>query len=517
MGRISFKATQGVYLTYRNYPYKTPQVFGEFIDNSIQSFENNKNLLTVADSNYRLKVEIDFEWALDSDNVVKAKKITIRDNAAGMTEQQFEEAFDLANPRINRSGMNEYGVGMKAAASWLGNNWHVETTSITDNVTRVIDVDLLKITNENIEELESKDTINTGSTQHGTLFIIDGLWPENAIKKDDVKELIKSIASIYRYFIRRKEIQISIGEDILTFEDYEVLEAPSYKDLNGPDIKWTCPVATDDRRGHGISGFVALLKNTADEKRGVVIMRNHRVVMGFDPKDRTIGKDFIGQIGSNKYSRVFGELEITGFKVAFGKNQVNDPGLLEALCKQAAGKLYVNGINLLTQCDNYRKRTKKPIPTPPTPVPSGPTPAPTPIPPATPTPPNSALPAQQPTVPTPPVPSPTIPVIDILMATGNFKLNGKNYQFVMKPGTESSEMFWNDLSQKSSNVLLCKVNMDHPFFKSYGKPDKQVVAMMKALSIAKFKSSDIGPGTAINMMNEFNQIINTQETPDSDD
>lgn len=85
-------------------------------------------------------------------------------------------------------------------------------------------------------------------------------------QKSDIGELIKSIASIYRYFIRRKEIQISIGEEILTFEDYEVLEAPSYKDLDGPDIKWTCPVTTDDRRGHGISGFVALLKDTADEK-----------------------------------------------------------------------------------------------------------------------------------------------------------------------------------------------------------------------------------------------------------
>ena len=518
MGRISFKATQGVYLTYRSYPYKTPQVFGEFIDNSIQSFENNKNLLTVANPNYRLKVEIDFEWALDSDNVVKAKKITIRDNAAGMTEQQFEEAFDLANPEINRSGMNEYGVGMKAAASWLGNNWHIETTSITDGVTRVLDVDLTKITNDNIEELESNE-ISVPCSTHGTMFVIQELWPENAIKKDDVKELIKSIASIYRYFIRRKEIQISIGEDILTFEDYEVLEAPSYKDLNGPLIKWTCSVATDDRRGHGISGFVALLKDTADEKRGVVIMRNHRVVMGFDPKDRTIGKDFIGQIGSNKYRRVFGELEITGFKVAFGKNQVNDPGLLEALCKQAAGKLIVKDTNLLTQCDKYRK-AKKPSPTLPMPVPPGSTPVPTPIPPVslTPTPPTPAPtgPPQH-TVHITPVPSPTIPVTGTLMTTGKFKLNGETYKFVMKHGTESSEMFWNDLSQKSSNVLLCKVNMDHPFFKSYGKPDKQVVAMMKALSIAKFKSSYIGPGTAINMMNEFNQIINTQEAPDSDD
>lgn len=516
MGKISFKATQGVYLTYRSYPYKAPQVFGEFIDNSIQSFENNKNLLTVADPDYLLKVEINIEWAMDTDNVVKANKITIRDNAAGMTASQFAEAFDLANPRINRSGMNEYGVGMKAAASWLGNNWHVETTSITDNVTRVLDVDLTKITEENILELESKDTIDPVA-KHGTVFIIHGLWPENAVKKSDIGDLIKSIASIYRYFIRRKEIQISIGEEILTFEDYEVLEAPSYKDLDGPDIKWTCPVTTDDRRGHGISGFVALLKDTADEKRGVVIMRNHRVVMGFDPKDRTIGKEFIGQIGSNKYRRVFGELEITGFKVAFGKNQVNDPGLLEALCKQAAGKLIVKGTNLLTQCDKYRKRSKKPTPTPTTPVPPTPTQVPTPVPPTTPIPSTPAPLTPQPQVPASPAPiAPSLSSADTL-ATGKFKVNSNLYQFIMKPGTESSEMFWNDLSQKSNYVLLCKVNTEHPFFKSYGKPDKQLIAMMKALSIAKFKSSITGLSTAINMMNEFNQIINTQETPDSND
>lgn len=507
MGKISFKATQGVYLTYRNYPYKTPQVFGEFIDNSIQSYENNKNLLTVADPNYRLKVEIDIEWARDSDNVVKAKKITIRDNAAGMTEQQFQEAFDLANQRINRSGMNEFGVGMKAAASWLGNNWHIETTSVTDNTTRVLDVDLTEITNNNIEELESKETI-VPNAFHGTVFVVDGLWSENAIKKDNLDDLAKSIASIYRYFIRRKEILISIGEEILSFEDYDVLVAPSYKDPNGSAIKWYCPVSTDDRRGHGISGFVALLKDTADEKRGVVIMRNHRVVMGFDPKDRTIGKDFIGQIGSNKYRRVFGELEITGFTVAFGKNQVNDPDLLEALCKQAAGKLIVQGVNLLTQCDKYRKKTKtapksisqsKPtesLVVPPKAAPAKPA--------------NPTLwpDTSQPTSAS--VEQHTITPTEV-MTKGQFKLDGVEYQVIMKPGNDSSELFWNDLSQKSSNVLICRVNTNHPFFKSYGAPDKQMIAIMKALSIAKFKSSITGLGTAINMMNEFNQILNTQE------
>lgn len=65
MAKISFKATQGVYLTYKNYPYKAAQVFGEFIDNSIQSFESNKSQLLNSDPHFVLRVDIGFEWAVD--------------------------------------------------------------------------------------------------------------------------------------------------------------------------------------------------------------------------------------------------------------------------------------------------------------------------------------------------------------------------------------------------------------------------------------------------------------------
>lgn len=502
---ISFRATQGVYLTYKSYTYKAPQVFGEFIDNAIQSYEDHKNLLTVDDPHFKLKVEIEIEWYMDSDSVVKAKKITIRDNAAGMTAERFAIAFDLANPDAARTGMNEFGVGMKAAASWLGNKWHIETTSVTDKVTRVLDVNLTEICNNDIRELESKETI-IPDAPHGTTIVIEELWDENVIKKNSVEELNKSIASIYRYFLRRKELQISVGEEILDFEDYEVLEAPSYKDPDGESIKWKCNVTTADTKGHSLSGFVALLKDTKDERRGVVIMRNHRVVLGFDPKDRTIGKEFMGQIGSAKYRRVFGELEITGFKVAFGKNQVNDQDLLEALCTQAAGKLKLNGVSLLTQCDKYKSR-KKPAPQPtptPTPTPEPPVPGPEPVPtPPEPTPVPTPTPGQ---TSTPPSPTPVG-----VIASGRFRFGGVSYQIILKNSSESPELFWNDLSQKSSNILICKVNLSHPFFRSFGRPERQTIAMIKALSIAKFKATIDSAGSATAMMNEFNQIINSQE------
>ena len=511
MAKISIKAKQGVYLTYRNYTYTAAQVFGEFIDNAIQSNEDHKNQLKSMTPNHQLRVDISVEWYQDpNDKIVKAKSISIQDNAAGMTSDLFAHAFNLADDEVTRKGMNEFGIGMKAASAWLGNKWRVETTSIVDNITRILEVNLTDVAKNQIEELDSLE-ITDPLRKHGTIISISELWPENVIKKDSVGDLIKNIASIYRYFIRNNEIRIYFEEQLLTFEEYNVLKAPSYKDPDGEEIEWKKSVSIDDHNGHTISGFVALLKDMSDEKRGVVFTRNNRVVLGFDPKDRTVGKDFIGQIGSRKYRRVFGELEISGFSVAFGKNKLNDMDLLEALCKGVAGKLKINGASLLTQADKYKaKAGKKPVPpTPPAPAPIPPVPAPpAPVPPTPPVP----VPPTPPTppTPTPPTPTPPTPVPhDDKLDEGNFSINGVDYSVEVIRGTESDEVFWNDLSQIINKKLICKINTKHPFFVKYGQPTQSIIYLFKALSIAKFKSMSHGSGKISDMMNEFNAIINT--------
>lgn len=504
MAEIDIEVKQGVLETYHNYPYKSPQVFGEFIDNAIQSFEDNKNILT-GNPDYKLKVAITIEWATSADNVVRAKTITIEDNSAGMTKEKFADAFKSADRTTTRIGMNEFGMGMKVAACWLGKKWRVETKSLAEHETHILDIDVEKISRENLKTLPSQETIEP-DRKHGTKIIINDMWSQTQIKKDSEDYLIKGIASIYRYFIRRGEIEISVNDNILTFDKYEVLKASPYTDLDAPEIEWTSNVTLQMGK-FGVSGYVSLLKDMDEEKRGVVIMRNHRVVMGFDPADRTIGKSFMGQIGSNKYRRVFGELEVTGFEVAFGKNQVIDLEQLEALMKVVAGKLKVNGVNLLTQCDKYKKKARKPTPSP-TPAP---TPMPTPAPTPTPAPEPPVVPgggANIPT-PTPATPQPT----SQFPKEGKFKFGGIDYKIKMEEGTESAELFWNDLSQKSENILLCKVNMHHPFFEAYGKPTKALMALIKALSIAKFKAT-IDSSSASAMMNDFNQIISSQEVQD---
>lgn len=519
MAKISFKATQGVYLTYKNYPYKAAQVFGEFIDNSIQSWESNKTQLLNSDPRFVLRVDIDVDWENDPvDNVVRATKYTIVDNAAGMTGEKFSEAFNLADKNVTREGMNEFGIGMKAASAYLGNKWLIETKSITDNVSRLVDVDITKISDEDIEELDSLETIDD-SKIHGTSITISEVWPDTAIEHAEKEKLVKNIASIYRYYLRRGELQLYFDGQLLSFNDYEVLVAPAHNDSEGAAITWKKNVEVDDRKGHKISGFIGLLKDMSDEKHGVVFLRNHRVVMGFDPEDRTVGKCFIGQIGSNKYRRVFGELDITGFKVSFGKNQVNNQSLLESLCEGAVGKLKINGVSLLTQGDKYRsKKRKQPTPpSPPVPTPPSPVPTPTPTPPApTPTP-NPPAPTPTPTppgpAPVPPVPPQPSPSTEVL-TKGKFTFDGVNYTIKVVPGNESNELFWNDYAQIGNQVIVCKVNLEHPFFAAFGKPDKTTLQLIKALSIAKYKTINNEGGSVTDMMNEFNDIINNQSVSD---
>lgn len=505
MEEIDIEVKQGILETYHNYPYKSPQVFGEFIDNSIQSFEDNKNVLTT-DQNYVLRVNIDIEWEEGDDHIVRAKTIIIEDNSAGMTIDKFKEAFKSADHSTIRMGMNEFGMGMKVAACWLGAKWRVETKSIAEDIVHSLEIDVKKVSRENIKKLPSRDFVDSNRT-HGTRIIISDMWPQTQIKKDNLEDLTKGIASIYRYFLRRKEVQIYICDQALCFDTYPVLEAPSYLNPQGPTIKWNCPVTMQFQK-YTITGFVALLPSMDDDKRGVVIMRNHRVVMGFAPEDRTVGKMFSGQAGSAKYRRVYGELEISGFEVAFGKNQIIDIDQLESLLEMVAGKLKLNGTNLLTQCMKYKK-PKKDNPTPPVVPPVVPPvtpPTPPTIPPSTP-----VTPVTPPSTPVTPPATPVAPSDPSLLSTGKFKFGGNDFSIQVKSGNESSELFWNDLSKIGEKTLICKVNTTHPFFSVYGQPTKQVLAMVKALSIAKYKATVDSNNSASAMMNEFNSIINNQE------
>lgn len=93
--------------------YKAWFAMAEFIDNSIQSFAANRaKLKELNGSNFKLVINISIDPSGPG-------KITITDNAAGISEHDFPRAFRAAHVPTDRTGLSEFGIGMKSAAGLL--------------------------------------------------------------------------------------------------------------------------------------------------------------------------------------------------------------------------------------------------------------------------------------------------------------------------------------------------------------------------------------------------------------
>jgi hypothetical protein len=80
-------------------------------------------LQSVEGTDFRLKVAIELSAA-------GSGEITVTDNAAGISAADFPRAFRAAQVPADRSGLSEFGMGMKSAACWFCENWSVRTKAL---------------------------------------------------------------------------------------------------------------------------------------------------------------------------------------------------------------------------------------------------------------------------------------------------------------------------------------------------------------------------------------------------
>ena len=82
--KINIRPTTGVYATYKNIKYDPWTAIAEFVDNSTQSYYDNKKKLKETKYWKHLNVEIIYEK-----DAVNGDKLIIRDNAYGMDFHDF--------------------------------------------------------------------------------------------------------------------------------------------------------------------------------------------------------------------------------------------------------------------------------------------------------------------------------------------------------------------------------------------------------------------------------------------
>ena len=174
-------------------PNTPSHVLAEFVDNALQSFRDKKEVLNSLDSNYRLRIDIDFDWDVTKNLV---RMISVTDNAGGIDAHNFTKAFKLANTPDNNQGLNEFGMGLKTAALWLGNEWSVKTSALGEDVSRSVTFNLDKVLADSLTKLVVR-TEEANESDHFTTIKILNPTPKAPTKKA-LERIRTELSSIYR-------------------------------------------------------------------------------------------------------------------------------------------------------------------------------------------------------------------------------------------------------------------------------------------------------------------------------
>ena len=303
--------------------YKAWYAIAEFVDNSTESFYSNESeLLRSGITSVTVKIQYDFEK-----NV-----LTIIDDAFGMELDDFSRAVLLDSKPDRQGGRNEFGMGLKTAASWFGNVWSVTSTQFgsTNKYHTEVNIQELKDKKANTVRIK-KETCS--EDEHGTTIVI-----RDVTKKIDAArtkgKIIKLLESMYRRDLNSGKVNIWFNDAPLHFDEYGCLKFRDKIWKNELDFSFEF-----DGMHHHINGFVGILANGGFGKAGFALFRRGRVVIGGE--DQNYKPEYIfGQAQSPIAHKLFGELDLDDFPVNQAKDGfVWDDGLEIAFLETLKSKI----------------------------------------------------------------------------------------------------------------------------------------------------------------------------------
>ncbi len=309
MKTVSIATKPLVYSTFRYINNKAWNALAEYVDNSIQSFENHREDLKRMNPGGKVCVKIQID-----DN-----KITIEDNAWGIDELHYEKAFELANIPLDASGLNEFGMGMKVSSIWLSNYWTVETTAYGERVKKTVSFDLKEV----VDQQETHLDVIEKPAPYNDHYTIVTLQQLSQNKPKQLATLKKHLASIYTKYIRDGILELIINGEVQKYEPLKILVASPVQYPDKPAIEWRQEVKFEAGK-YKVNGFIGVLETmSTSADNGFLLFRRGRTI-GSSGEDKYRPKELCGGVGSPQFKRIFGELELEGFDVSFTKNSFQE-------------------------------------------------------------------------------------------------------------------------------------------------------------------------------------------------
>lgn len=343
--KVSIRPQVTMLSVLKHIEYETWFALAEFIDNAIDSYLKNIKLLKeIEGENFVLDVKVEIN---EPEN-----RITIRDNAGGIGEADYPRAFRAAEVPPDNSGLSEFGMGMKSAACWFADNWCVTSTALGETELKKVSFDMQKIFEDKLEELDVE--VNTCEKNHH--FTIVELFNVNRMpRRKGVGKVKDHLRSIYREFLRKKVLRLTVNGEELKFNDPKILKVSQYDNPEGKPILWRKEIDFELEKGLSVHGFVAIREKASTSEAGFALFRRGRVIEG--SFDNGFRPDFIfGAPNSYRFQRVFGELHLEGFSVNFTKKGIQWDENLDIFLRLLKDDISSKDFPLLQQAEQYRVR-----------------------------------------------------------------------------------------------------------------------------------------------------------------
>ena len=307
MENIDFQIGASAIRNYKRLDYEFWYALAEYVDNSTQSYFNNREKL---DSQF-IKSEEKLEIVIIYDG--KQNTLKIRDNAMGMDVEELKLALEIGRPPQNASGRSEFGMGLKTASCWLGEVWSVRTKKLGEkNELEVIfDVEKIASGKTSIEVIERPKPID----DHYTIIEIKEM--HQRIAGNTIQKIKNYLRSMYRVDTREGVLDLLWGDEKLEYDE----EVSFLKAQNGEQFKREFKFEISN--GKKVYGWGGILEKGGRPKAGFAIIRRNRIIEG-QPTAWRPSTIYGQEKGSNDLvnQRIFGEIHLDEFMVSHTKNAI---------------------------------------------------------------------------------------------------------------------------------------------------------------------------------------------------
>lgn len=323
---LDIRPEAGILGVFSRLSYKAWYAIAEFVDNSTQSFFSNEDKLNQEKIS---QVHIQIKY-LPNEN-----ELIITDDAYGMEIEDFKRAVKLDSKSEHSDTRNEFGMGLKTAASWFGDIWSVESTQLDSENKYYTEVNIPLLREQKINSVKIQKNI-CSKFEHGTTVRIKNLTKQISPKTH--AKICTLLESMYRRDLESRKVTIEFitgnNSKQLSFTPYEPLSYKGEVWKKNIDFRFEFKNKT-----YRVKGFVGILKDRKSggkgsfDSAGFALFRRNRVIVGGEGLNYK-PHDIFGEAQSPISHKLYGEIDLDDFPVNQAKDGfVWDNGLEEEFIK----------------------------------------------------------------------------------------------------------------------------------------------------------------------------------------